>query len=108
MDSLRWVGRLCMTTPLREVLAGLLWIASLWLLADSVIFALSAADPEAGIERGCYTAIERALGYKEPTLWIRPTEFGLGLLLFLGIPGVLVVSAVRAWKRRRRLPTFGR
>jgi hypothetical protein len=87
--------------PLRAVLAGLLWIASLWLLLDSLIFALSAADPEAGIARGCYTAIEKALGCKEPTLWIRPTEFGLGILLFLGIPVALGVSAVRAWKRGR-------
>jgi len=97
-----------MTTPLREVLVGLLWVASLWLLADSLIFALSGGDPDAGIERGCYTAIENALGCKAPTLWIRPTEFGLGLLLFLGIPGALGVSAVRAWKRRRRRTTFGR
>ena len=89
-----------MTTPLRAVLAGLLWVASLWLLADSLVFALSAGDPAAGIERGCYTAIEDALGCKAPTLWIRPTEFGLGALLFLGIPGALGVSAVRKWKRR--------
>jgi hypothetical protein len=90
-----------MPTPLRAVLLGLLWVASLWLLADSLIFALSAGDPAAGIERGCYTAIEDALGCKAPTLWIRPTEFGLGVLLFLGIPGALGVSAVRAWRRRR-------
>src|SRR5262245_6990791 len=93
--------RLYMATPLRAVLAGLLWAASLWLLADSLIFALSAGDPAAGIQRGCYTAIENALGCKAPTLWIRPTEFGLGVLLFLGIPGALGVSTVRAWKRRR-------
>lgn len=90
-----------MATPLRVVLAGLLWVASLFLLADSLIFALSGGNPEAGIEPGCYTAIENALDCKAPTLWIRPTEFGLGVLLFLGIPVALVVSAVRAWKRRR-------
>jgi hypothetical protein len=90
-----------MTTALRLVLWTLLWAASLWLLADSLVFALSAGNPAAGMARGCYTAVENALGCKSPTVWIRPTELGLGLLLFLWIPGAVAVSAIRAWKRSR-------
>ena len=95
------VRRLFVRKALRYVVAGLLWASSLWLLADSLTFALAAGDEAAGIARGCYTAVERGVGCKVPSLWIRPAEFGLGALLFISVPAGIVVSATRASRRKR-------
>ena len=66
------------------------------------MLALAPADPLSGRARGCYTAVERAFGLKEPSSWIRGTEFGLGAAFFLGIPIFLAVWFIRAALTRQR------
>ncbi len=76
------------------------WLASLALLGDSLTFALKPYDQVTGRARGCYTAVELALGLKGPP-WIRPAEHGLGAILFLGVPLAAVTVGVRAAITRR-------
>lgn len=78
------------------------WLLSFLLIADSFTFALSPYDLATGQARGCYTGIERLLGLKEPSDWIRGTEQGVGALLFLGIPVALGVGGIRWALARRR------
>ena len=65
------------------------WALSLWLLNDGFSFALMDDDPVTGRARGCYTAVEQWLGVPVPTP-IRTLEQFLGVILFLGVPLVLV------------------
>jgi hypothetical protein len=61
-----------------------------------------AADPGSGRGRGCFTALDLALGLKAPSQWTRTTEFVVGATLFVGIPTTVAVSLIRAAIARTR------
>jgi hypothetical protein len=68
--------------PIIVIACGLL--LSLWLVQDAMIFGLHPADPATGRARGCYTRIELLFAMKAPSDWVRPVQFGAGVVIFLG------------------------
>lgn len=83
--------------PLIVVVASGL-LVSLWLLNDAMAFGLHPADPATGRARGCYTSIELLFGLKTPSGWVRPVEFGIGIMLFIGS----VIAIAKIFTRRFR------
>lgn len=84
------------------VIGIVVWLVAIFLVVDAAIFALSAEDPVSGRARGCYTAIETLLGFKEPVDAVRAAQFILGASLALGIPLAGTIRGFLWWRRKRR------
>jgi hypothetical protein len=61
-------------------------IVGLWLLVDSLTFALSPPDRITGRAKGCYTSIESILGFSEPSDQLRQAQSWVGGTLSFGVP----------------------
>ena len=79
-------------TKLLAVIAAL--VLTIWLVRDSMVFALRKADPITGRGRGCYTDLEIWLGVKQPTGWVRFAE-----LVGAGTLAVSTTVVVVRWRR---------
>jgi hypothetical protein len=78
--------------------AGCALIAGLWLMRDATSFSFYAADPKNGRAMDCYTDIERLIGLKESSAWIRQVELGSGGALLVGT----IFATALHWSRKRK------
>jgi hypothetical protein len=81
----------------RAVLYALGGVGGVVLLADATSYVLLPADSVSGRERGCFTAVDLALGLSRPSELTRMSELVLGGALL-----ILSVVALRIWRRERR------
>ena len=85
---------------MRTAAIVLMSIMGLWLFSDSLTFALYPPDRVTGRAGGCYTTIERVLGFMQPSDGFRQTQSLTGGTLAFGVPMAFAIRR-RAIRRAR-------